>query len=147
MIFTYILVVCLLMPISFFRCLFSTVAKKQRLDDDVAAEKTESAEISLFVTDRVTRLGRFHWVIFAYYVIVYFGQFFWKLHIQPMSSDYFSSINLCIRFDKEMGCHILADFFSNSSGHPGNDQASTVVHVCTAAGYYVKSFLFALQNL
>jgi hypothetical protein len=69
--------------------------------------------------DQGDQIGR----LFAYWVIVYFGQCFENLqkYIAQIFGLLFPRYQLCFSFDQKRLGYILGDIFKNSSGHPGLD--------------------------
>jgi hypothetical protein len=57
--------------------------------------------------------------IFAYWAIVFFGQFIENYRISANSwATFFHSISYALIFTKKWFGHILGNFFTHSSGHP-----------------------------
>jgi hypothetical protein len=73
---------------------------------------------------RVTGLGDFSPLgrFFASWAIVYFGQLFNYLQIQPkILGHIFQALKLCVMLSTNELGHVLGDCFTTPSGHPDED--------------------------
>jgi hypothetical protein len=76
-----------------------------------------------FTYNQGDQIGR----IFAYWAIVYFGQFYENYkRIPNFLGNFFPPQKLCINFDKKVLGHSLGDSFKNSSGHPAYIQIHSI---------------------